>query len=101
MTYKKLKTVTHEIELKNGEILEIRLPANYQIIFDNVRMGKANYATARLYENFVTQYTRLDRYGKEKFQDFANSGNFRTEDVCEAHDGFFADGKFYGHILNK
>jgi len=20
--------------------------------------------------------------------------------VCEAHDGFFANGKFYGHILN-
>ena len=42
MTYKKLKTIVHTIILANGETEEIKLPINYQIVFDNIRNNSAS-----------------------------------------------------------
>ena len=157
MLNKKLKTATHEIRLNDGEMLRIKLPANYRIIFESVRNGTANYPTVKLYNDFIEKYRNLHELEKIKFRHFANSGKFRTDEicdlisildimrnyicgvniqnfeelgreyasmynlkyvgdknvnmkqkyqelgkyVCEAHDGFFAEGCFYGKMLDS
>ncbi len=83
MTYKKLKTVTFTVTLTNGKEQDIKLPANYQIIFDSVTGGTAGYATARLYDTFVSEYSSLSEFEKEKYRHIANSGRVRTDEMCD------------------
>ena len=83
MTYKKLKTVTFSITLANGKNQDIKLPANYQVIFDSVMNGIAGCATAKLYDIFVSEYSCFSEYEKEKYQHIANSGRVRTDDMCD------------------
>lgn len=79
------KTPSFEVTLTlaNGEVATIKLPANYARIFDLIFKNRAGFATQKLFEIFIEEYSRLDAEQRKAYQTIANSPDVRTDDMCD------------------